>query len=117
MSAAARVNAAQWQSLQSQISFLATAAQSAGKSLEQIIKLSRQTDQQRQMENDEHHLQLRAAAHEINNPLSIINNYLYLLSQKLDDDPEAAAQLNIIQEEMGAGRNHGLRSETSDEYG
>ncbi len=98
--AAARVNAAQWQSLQSQISFLATAAQSAGKSLEQIIKLSRQTDQQRQMENDEHHLQLRAAAHEINNPLSIINNYLYLLSQKLDDDPEAAAQLNIIQEEM-----------------
>ncbi|EAT14724.1 HDOD domain-containing protein [Desulfuromonas acetoxidans] len=98
--AVVRITQAQWQDLQSRKSFLATAAQSAGESLLQIQSHTQQAQQQRQMEEEERHLQLRSAAHEINNPLSIINNYLFMLSQKLDDDPDATAQMTIIQEEM-----------------
>lgn len=98
--AVVRVTQAQWQDLQLRQSFLATAAQSAGERLLKIQAHTQQARQQRQMEEDERHLQLRSAAHEINNPLSIINNYLFMLSQKLDGDPDATAQMTIIQEEL-----------------
>ncbi|WP_321530123.1 HDOD domain-containing protein [uncultured Desulfuromonas sp.] len=98
--AAVRVTKAQWQDLQSKKPFLAMAAQSTGERLVHSHHHSLQTQQQRRTEDDERHLQLRSAAHEINNPLSIINNYLFLLAQKLDNDPQAAAHMTIIQEEM-----------------
>ncbi len=43
----------------------------------------------------------RQLAHEINNPLGIVKNYLALLRVKLGDDPVAADELRIIEEELG----------------
>lgn len=43
----------------------------------------------------------RQLAHEINNPLGIVKNYLALLQVKLGDDPATADELRIIQEELG----------------
>ncbi|MFN3593281.1 MAG: histidine kinase dimerization/phospho-acceptor domain-containing protein [Thiobacillaceae bacterium] len=43
----------------------------------------------------------RQLAHEINNPLGIVKNYLALLRVKLGDDPATADELRIIQEELG----------------
>lgn len=38
--------------------------------------------------------------HEVKNPLTIINNYLYLLGRKLDEDHPAKEEINFIKEEM-----------------
>lgn len=46
----------------------------------------------------EFQLHAKQIVHEANNPLSIINNYLYLLGRKLDND--APQELALIQEEI-----------------
>jgi nitrogen-specific signal transduction histidine kinase/HD-like signal output (HDOD) protein len=38
--------------------------------------------------------------HEVKNPLTIINNYLYILSKKLDEDHPATEEIDFIKEEM-----------------
>jgi len=38
--------------------------------------------------------------HEVKNPLTIINNYLYILGRKLDEDHPAREEINFIKEEM-----------------
>jgi signal transduction histidine kinase/HD-like signal output (HDOD) protein len=38
--------------------------------------------------------------HEVKNPLTIINNYLYILGRKLDEDHPAKEEINFIKEEM-----------------
>lgn len=43
---------------------------------------------------------VRRAAHEINNPLGTIKNYLAILKTKLGDAPPIADELRIIQEEL-----------------
>jgi signal transduction histidine kinase len=43
---------------------------------------------------------IRRAAHEINNPLGIIKNYLAILKVKLGDDAPIADELRIIYEEL-----------------
>ncbi|MDP2432489.1 MAG: HAMP domain-containing sensor histidine kinase [Pseudomonadota bacterium] len=43
---------------------------------------------------------VRRAAHEINNPLGTIKNYLAILKTKLGDAPQIADELRIIQEEL-----------------
>lgn len=43
---------------------------------------------------------LRELVHEVNNPLSIVNNYLHLLQIKVQDDPDAVEQLRIIASEL-----------------
>jgi signal transduction histidine kinase/HD-like signal output (HDOD) protein len=53
----------------------------------------------KKQEQEELQLKLRAAVHEMNNPLSIINNYLYLLSQELETE-KGREQIEIIQEEI-----------------
>ncbi len=45
-----------------------------------------------------HELHTRKLVHEISNPLSIINNYLYLLGQRLDENQ--TDEITIIQEEI-----------------
>lgn len=45
-----------------------------------------------------YHLHARKLVHEVNNPLSIINNYLYLLGLKLGE--ENSDEVRIIQEEI-----------------
>nr|WP_320049103.1 HDOD domain-containing protein [uncultured Desulfuromonas sp.] len=120
--AVARIRTDQWQKLQDRKSLLLMAALSIGQSLEQAMASKQLAEHQQQMEAGQHHLQLRSAAHEINNPLSIINNYLFLLGQKLQQDPEAAAQLTIIQEEMArvgtmvSGLKHLLDPQQSEDH-
>ena len=43
---------------------------------------------------------LRELVHEVNNPLSIVNNYLHLLEIKVQNDSEAVEQLRIIGSEL-----------------
>jgi len=38
--------------------------------------------------------------HEVKNPLTIINNYLYILGKKLDEDHSAKEEIDFIKEEM-----------------
>lgn len=47
---------------------------------------------------ENYHLHARKLVHEANNPLSIINNYLHLLKQKLGGNH--ATEINLIQEEI-----------------
>lgn len=42
----------------------------------------------------------RKVAHEISNPLTIINNYLYTLSKKIDEEHPAQEELQFIHEEI-----------------
>jgi len=49
---------------------------------------------------DEMESRLREIAHEANNPLSIIRNYLELLALKLGDEHQAFGELGIIREEI-----------------
>lgn len=44
--------------------------------------------------------EFRKLIHEVSNPLSIINNYLYVLGKKLDTDNSAQTELTIIREEI-----------------
>lgn len=44
--------------------------------------------------------EFRKLAHEISNPLSIINNYLYVLGKKLDQEDTAREELRTISEEI-----------------
>lgn len=48
----------------------------------------------------EFELKAREIVHETNNPLSIINNYLQLLSNKLSGDSEIKNELSVIQSEI-----------------
>lgn len=43
---------------------------------------------------------LRELVHEVNNPLSIVNNYLHILEIKLTHEPEAVEQLRVIGGEL-----------------
>ncbi|MFA5700334.1 MAG: HDOD domain-containing protein [Desulfuromonas sp.] len=86
----------QWQQFSAAPSLLQLAGQVAGAALVGV-------DEQR-LQREQKHAELaanlRTAAHEINNPLSIINNYLSLLLQQLKTE-KAGEQIKIIQEEIG----------------
>lgn len=43
---------------------------------------------------------LRELVHEVNNPLSVVNNYLHILELKLEHEPEAVEQLRLIGREL-----------------
>jgi len=60
-------------------------------------------------DNVDYQLHISEAVHEASNPLSIIRNYLELLSIKLGDENEASAELNIIKEEIDRVGNILLR--------
>ena len=47
-----------------------------------------------------HEQKLREIVHEVNNPLSIINNYLHILELKLEGESGAKDQLQLISEEI-----------------
>lgn len=53
------------------------------------------TDQQEEMR-----VEARKLAHEINNPLSIINTYLFTLTTKLGEDHDASDEISVIREEI-----------------
>lgn len=86
----------QWQQFSAAPSLLHLAGQIAGSTLSGAIEQRQQLEQK----HAELRSTLRATTHEINNPLSIINNYLFLLLQQLDTE-KAKEQIKIIQEEIG----------------
>ncbi len=62
---------------------------------------STQAEQRRSEEEREYyHARAREIVHEVNNPLSIINNYVHILSSKLDDKHSVQEDLVIIKEEL-----------------
>lgn len=53
-----------------------------------------------QAQAEEFHSQSRRMVHEANNPLSVIRNYLHILSSKLEKEHEAQGQIGVIKEEI-----------------
>lgn len=91
----APVSVRQWEKLSEAKGLLRLTGRISAEVLEKIEA----TRKRKEQENEELQLELRSAAHEINNPLSIVNNYLHLLSQQLDTE-KAKEQIEIIQEEI-----------------
>lgn len=53
-------------------------------------------------------------AHEVSNPLTIINNYLYMLGKKIDSDHSAQEEIKFISEEIERVGNILLRAKDPD---
>ncbi len=83
-----------------------------GEDQDYLVKLGRIVGQHRRKAHGEHagelseqqgllwHLRTRQLAHEINNPLGIVKNYLALLRVKLGGDTVIADELRVIHEEL-----------------
>lgn len=56
----------------------------------------------------------RRVAHEVSNPLTIINNYLYMLGKKIDSDHSAQEELKFISEEIERAGQILLRAKDPD---
>lgn len=56
----------------------------------------------------------KKVAHEVSNPLTIINNYLYMLGKKIDDDHSAREEISFISEEIERVGNILLRAKDPD---
>ncbi|MFK5927572.1 MAG: HDOD domain-containing protein [Desulfuromusa sp.] len=56
----------------------------------------------------------KKVAHEVSNPLTIINNYLYMLGKKIDSDHSAQEELKFISEEIERVGNILLRAKDPD---
>ncbi|MFO7830359.1 MAG: HDOD domain-containing protein [Desulfuromonadaceae bacterium] len=91
----APVSASQWEQLSANPPLLRLAGKLSGEALNKIDEANERKD----WEEEKLQLNLKAVAHEINNPISIINNYLYLLSQQVDTE-KTGGHIEIIQEEM-----------------
>lgn len=65
--------------------------------------------QKNEEEREYYHARAREIVHEVNNPLSIINNYVHILSTKLDDAHVVQDDLTIIKEELERAGNILLR--------
>ncbi len=97
----AGVSSKRWQALSQQGSLFQLAAQLAAQSINQNQISTEKTAIPLPYMYEQRDLNLRSAIHEINNPLSIINNYLHLLADKLTGDQQPPEEISIIQEEIG----------------
>lgn len=59
-------------------------------------------------------VEFRKVAHEVSNPLTIINNYLYMLGRKIDSDHPAQEEIKLISEEIERAGNILLRAKDPD---
>jgi signal transduction histidine kinase/HD-like signal output (HDOD) protein len=94
------LNYNQWQALSRQKQLLSLFA---GEAAEMLQRQQNMLSHQQKIIEDERanfHLEARKVVHEANNPLTIINNYLYILGMKLDEDHDAREELDIIKEEI-----------------
>lgn len=82
--------------LQQRLPLLQLYAQEVAQALQQLEQ--RQAAAQQAVA--ELHLKGRQIVHEASNPLSLINNYLHLLGEKLGEDHAAHAELQVIREEI-----------------
>lgn len=78
--------------------FLKLFADEAAKSMQQILFRAQEQTSQKDSIQASYQLHAKKLIHEINNPLTIISNYLYLLNLRLGKD--GADELNIIQSEI-----------------
>lgn len=94
------VAAARAEQLRTQRSLL----ESLGHEIGRALQASRLREQERQAAQEdcraEFELRARALAHEANNPLAIMQNYLHLLQTKLDEGHDAHGDLQVIREEV-----------------
>lgn len=100
---AVALSAKQWHQLADHLELLQLAAKLAADSLELRASVTLNGSNQEDGAGDNARIeqQIRAAIHEINNPLSIINNYLHLLAGKLSAEQQSVKEITIIQEEIG----------------
>lgn len=86
------------QALTAEADFLKLFAKEAGRALLYIKSTERPTRQQLEEMRDNYLLHVKKLLHEAKNPLSIINNYLYLLSERLGSGN--VNEIRIIQDEI-----------------
>ena len=75
-------------------------AHEAGTAIDQQRATAQKLSEQQQDEQNYYHGRAREIVHEVNNPLSIVKNYVHLLGQKLTDNEEVGADLEVIREEL-----------------
>jgi HD-like signal output (HDOD) protein/signal transduction histidine kinase len=85
---------------ESKLQLLGLFAAEAAQAIEQCEKNTFRDSSDGDAFKDEMEARLREIAHEANNPLSIIRNYLELLAIKLGDEHQAIGELAIIREEI-----------------
>ncbi|AOU97641.1 hypothetical protein BI364_06430 [Acidihalobacter yilgarnensis] len=82
-------------------SLLELFARELGHSITTLRQREESLNQALQTQADEYHLQASSIAHEVKNPLSIIKNYLGILSRRVADaSPDVSGDLRIIDEEI-----------------
>ena len=80
--------------------FLQSFAKQAATSLESSIESRNEIEKQIANVNEEHQQASRRVVHEVNNPLSIIKNYLGVLDDKLSNNEPVGEELSILNEEI-----------------
>lgn len=94
------INGSDWPLLQEQANLLKVITAAVAEALE---RERRQHDQMNRQINDRSAstvTRTRKIVHEINNPLSIIKNYLNVLALKTDENPSGIDEIRIINEEI-----------------
>ncbi|WP_374087740.1 HDOD domain-containing protein [Methylomicrobium lacus] len=86
------------QAMASKAEFMLLFSREAARALLNLSSSERTTLQKLEEMRENYRLQAKKLAHEASNPLSIIQNYLYLLAQRLGG--ENANEIRIIQDEM-----------------
>ena len=84
---------AEWPTLQNKVPLLHLLSQEIGR---KYFALTREDSQSTGMTL----VDFKKIAHEVSNPLTIINNYLYMLGKKIDNDHPAQEEIKFISEEI-----------------
>lgn len=91
---------ANWQRLAHKKDLLRLFLRSLSGHLLQCLQAGSQQEQQRDEQARWQQLEIRKIIHEVNNPLSVITNYLYTLSTRLDENHAAGDDIAVIREEI-----------------
>ncbi|MEC4749010.1 hypothetical protein [Methylomicrobium sp. Wu6] len=95
---AAGINKSQAQSIAIKAEFITLFSREAARALLNIKSAERSTQWQLEDVRENYRSHAKKLAHEASNPLSIIQNYLYLLSERVSG--ENAHEISIIQDEI-----------------
>ena len=83
----------EWPTLQNKVPLLQLLSEEIGR---KYFALTRENSQSTGMTL----VDFKKVAHEVSNPLTIINNYLYMLGKKIDNDHPAQEEIKFISEEI-----------------
>jgi HD-like signal output (HDOD) protein len=92
------INKSHAQAVALKAEFITLFSREAARALLNILSTEQIALQKAEAVRESYRLQAQKLVHEVSNPLSIIQNYLYLLSKKLND--ENAHEISIIQDEI-----------------